>query len=53
MKMKDKTTVKKEFDTVQTFRYIKDKISLEISTMNFDQIKEYLKSRSHKMQSQK
>ena len=39
----------KEFDTVKTFRAIKDKISLEIASMNFEQIKEYLKSNSAKL----
>ena len=36
----------KDFDTVKTFREIKDKISLEISSMSFEQIKEYLKAKS-------
>ena len=45
--MKTKTKVTdKEFDTVKTFRDIKEKISLEMANMNFDQIKEYLKKRS-------
>ena len=39
----------KEFDTVKTFRVIKDKISLEMSGMNFEQIKEYLKTNSAKL----
>ena len=40
-----KTTDKKlkEFDTVKTFREIKDKISKDIQGMNFEQLKEYLK----------
>ncbi len=38
----------KDFDTVKTFRIIKDKISLEIANMNFEQIKEYLKKNSAK-----
>lgn len=39
-----KTTDKKlkEFDTVKTFREIKDKISKEIQGMNFEQLKAYL-----------
>ncbi len=39
-----KTTDKKikEFDTVKTFREIKDKISKDIQGMNFEQLKEYL-----------
>ena len=45
MKTKIKTA-EKEFDTVKTFRAIKEKISLEMANMNFDQIKQYLKERS-------
>ncbi len=44
-----KQVPEKEFDTVKTFRTIKDKISLEIVNMNFEQIKEYLKSNSAKL----
>jgi hypothetical protein len=51
MKTKNKV-IEKEFDTVKTFRTIKEKISLEMSTMNFEQIKEYLKTKSQKLQSQ-
>lgn len=36
----------KDFDTVKTFRNIKDKISLEMATMNFEQIKAYLRTNS-------
>jgi hypothetical protein len=50
MKTKIKV-IEKEFDTVKTFRTIKEKISLEMSTMNFEQIKEYLKTKSQKLQS--
>ncbi len=32
----------KEFDTVKTFREIKDKISKDIQGMNFDQLQAYL-----------
>ncbi len=32
----------KEFDTVKTFRKIKDKISEDIQGMTFEQLKEYL-----------
>ena len=32
----------KEFDTVKTFREIKNKISKEIQGMTFEQLKEYL-----------
>lgn len=42
----------KEFDTVKTFRDIKEKISLEMATMNFEQIKEYLKTKSQKFRTQ-
>ena len=50
MKTKTKKQVEiKEFDTVKTFRDIKDKISLDISNMSFDQIKEYLKVNSQKL----
>ena len=50
MKTKTKKNVQeKEFDTVKTFRTIKDKISLEMANMNFEQIKEYLKTISAKL----
>ncbi|MEJ7627154.1 MAG: hypothetical protein WKF35_09845 [Ferruginibacter sp.] len=50
MKTKTKKAVQeKEFDTVKTFRAIKDKISLEMADMNFEQIKEYLKAKSAKL----
>jgi hypothetical protein len=49
--MKTKIVIKeKEFDTVKTFRAIKEKISLEMSNMNFEQIKAYLKENSKKLQ---
>ncbi len=44
-----KTAKEKEFDTVKTFRAIKDKISLEMANMSFEQIKEYLKKNSAKL----
>jgi hypothetical protein len=44
-----KSTQEKEFDTVKTFRAIKEKISYEMAGMNFDQIKEYLKKNSAKL----
>ncbi len=44
--------IEKEFDTVKTFRDIKEKISLEMATMNFEQIKEYLKTKSQKFRTQ-
>ncbi len=46
-------TEKKDFDTVKTFREIKDKISLELANMNFEQIKEYLKTNSAKLYAKK
>ena len=50
MKTEIKKPIKqKEFDTVKTFRAIKDKISLEIANMDFDQIKEYLRKNSAKL----
>ena len=50
MKTETKKQVQeKEFDTVKTFRAIKEKISLEMANMNFDQIKEYLKTNSAKL----
>ena len=52
MKTETKKPVEeKEFDTVQTFRAIKEKISLEMADMNFEQIKEYLKTNSAKLYS--
>ena len=51
MKTKDKP-IEKEFDTVKTFRAIKEKISLDLTAMNFEQIKEYLKANSQKLQAQ-
>jgi hypothetical protein len=41
--MKPKTDKKKAFDTVKTFRAIKEKISVDIADMDAEQIKEYLK----------
>lgn len=49
MKTKNKV-IEKEFDTVKTFRAIKEKMSLEMANMNFDQIKQYLKKRSLQLQ---
>ncbi len=50
MKNENKKPVQeKEFDTIKTFRAIKDKISLEMANMNFEQIKEYLKANSSKL----
>ncbi len=42
--MKTKQQIKeKEFDTVKTFRVIKEKISKDISGMTLAQIQEYLR----------
>lgn len=51
--MKTKTKkeiVEKEFDTVETFRKIKEKISTEIADMNLDQLKDYLKAKKARIQ---
>jgi len=40
--MKTKNKVVKDFDTVKTFREIKNKISNEIKGMNFEQLQAYL-----------
>jgi len=49
--MKNKTKpIGKEFDTVKTFRAIKEKMSLEMAAMSFEQIKQYLKKRSQQLQ---
>ena len=42
----------KEFDAVKTFRAIKEKISLEMADMDFEQIKQYLKNSSEQFQEQ-
>ncbi|MEX0811047.1 MAG: hypothetical protein WD048_02445 [Chitinophagales bacterium] len=49
MKTKDENQ-KKEFDTVKTFRKIKDRISKDLKGMSFEEIKEYLKRESSKLQ---
>jgi hypothetical protein len=52
MKNENKKTVhEKDFDTVKTFRAIKEKLSVEMANMNFAQIKEYLKKNSTKFNS--
>jgi hypothetical protein len=43
----------KEFDTVKTFREIKEKISNELIGKTTDQILEYLKLNSLKLQTEK
>ncbi len=40
----------KEFDTVKTFRTIKEKISKDIADMNAVQIKAYLKDKKVRIQ---
>ena len=51
MKTKTKKEIKeKEFDTVKTFRAIKEKISKDIADMNFDQIKAYLQAKKVRLQ---
>lgn len=45
-----KATIKKEkdFDTVKTFRAIKEEISKEIEGMNFEQLRKYLDENKQK-----
>lgn len=50
MKAKIEKT-KKTFDAVKSMREIKDKISLEIADMNYEQLKEYFSK--HRLQSTK
>jgi len=40
--MKTKNKKEKDFDTVKTFRAIKDKISTDIKEMSFEQLNIYL-----------
>ena len=49
MEVKEKIR-KKDFDTVKTFREIKEKISLDLFGKSAQQIKEYLLFNSAKMQ---
>ena len=49
MKTKDKK--EKGFDTVKTFRKIKEKISKDIRGMNFEQLKAYLEKKKLKTKS--
>ncbi len=44
-----KSALEKEFDSVKIIRTIKEKIASEMAEMNFDQIKEYLKTNSAKL----
>jgi hypothetical protein len=48
MKTKDKKV--KDFDTVKTFREIKDKISKDIQGMDFEQLTAYLNKNRLKTQ---
>jgi hypothetical protein len=41
--MKTTKKTEKKFDTVKTFRKIKDNISKEIQDMNFEQFQDWLK----------
>ena len=50
--MKTKCKKVKEFDTVKNFRAIKEKISTEMADMDFEQIKQYLKTGSEQFQEQ-
>jgi len=50
MKTKEKKTTK-TFDAVKSMREIRDKISLEIADMNFEQLKVYFKQ--HRLQKTK
>lgn len=51
--MKTKAKIEgKGFDTVKTFREIKEKIAKDLAGMTFAQIKEYLKANSIKFQNQ-
>jgi hypothetical protein len=49
--MKTKIKVVKEFDTVKTFREIKNKISIDIKGMTFEQLQEYLDKTKLKVKS--
>lgn len=44
MKTKSKK-IEKTFDAVKSMREIRDKISIEIADMTFEQLKEYFKKR--------
>ena len=45
-----KQSKEKEFDTVKTFRIIKEKISRDIVDMNLEQIKSYLQNKKIRLQ---
>lgn len=48
--MKNKTKIEKDFDTVKTFRAIKEKISNEIKGMTFEQLTAYLEKKQLSVQ---
>lgn len=48
--MKTESKKEKEFDTVKTFREIKEKISRDIRGMSYEQFKAYLAERKLKGQ---
>ena len=43
--MKNKETIKKDFDAVKFMRETRDKISLEIQHMNFEELRKYYAER--------
>lgn len=45
MKTETKKIKEKEFDTVKTFRAIKEKVSKDILDMDFEQVQAYLQRR--------
>jgi hypothetical protein len=49
MKIKE-STPGKTFDTVKTFREIKEQVAKEVAGMNFEQLKDYLRKNSMKLQ---
>ena len=51
--MKTKEPLKKDFDAVKFMRDTRDKISLEIQNMNFEEVKKYYEQRRLKLQSTK
>ena len=52
MKIKEKTA-EKEFDTVKTFREIKEKISIDLVEKSAEEIMAYLKKNSLRLQVEK
>lgn len=52
MKTKHKT-IEKDFDTVKTFRAIKDRISQDLFGKTAEEIKAYLQTNSLKMKTEK